>query len=99
MLADCGHRSNPPGLRTGSGHRSSRTINMAQAPGRAASAVRLFDAHCHLQDSRIAAAAPSLIRAATASGVVRFAVNGTSEVRSALSLPPPENATQATSPP
>ncbi|XP_044967415.1 uncharacterized metal-dependent hydrolase BUsg_343 isoform X1 [Hordeum vulgare subsp. vulgare] len=58
---------------------------MAQAPGRAASAsasasaVRLFDAHCHLQDPRIAAAAPSLIRAATASGVARFAVNGTSE--------------------
>ncbi|KAM3388673.1 hypothetical protein ACQJBY_011050 [Aegilops geniculata] len=52
---------------------------MAQAPGRAASAVRLFDAHCHLQDPRIAAAAPALIRAATASGVGRFAVNGTSE--------------------
>ncbi|XP_037478788.1 uncharacterized metal-dependent hydrolase BUsg_343 [Triticum urartu] len=52
---------------------------MAQSPGRAASAVRLFDAHCHLQDPRIAAAAPSLIRAATASGVGRFAVNGTSE--------------------
>jgi len=52
---------------------------MAQAPGRAASAVRIFDAHCHLQDPRIAAAAPSLIRAATASGVSRFAVNGTSE--------------------
>ncbi|KAE8816838.1 putative deoxyribonuclease [Hordeum vulgare] len=65
----------------------SPTITMAQAPGRAASAsasasaVRLFDAHCHLQDPRIAAAAPSLIRAATASGVARFAVNGTSEVR------------------
>jgi TatD DNase family protein len=53
---------------------------MSQAPGRAASAVRLFDAHCHLQDPRIAGAAPSLIRAATASGVSRFAVNGTSEV-------------------
>lgn len=52
---------------------------MAQAPGRAASAVRLFDAHCHLQDPRIAAAAPTIIRAATASGVARFAVNGTSE--------------------
>ncbi|XP_037486625.1 uncharacterized metal-dependent hydrolase BUsg_343-like [Triticum dicoccoides] len=52
---------------------------MAQAPGRAASSMRLFDAHCHLQDPRIAAAAPALIRAATASGVGRFAVNGTSE--------------------
>ncbi|KAF7010335.1 hypothetical protein CFC21_024756 [Triticum aestivum] len=41
--------------------------------------MRLFDAHCHLQDPRIAAAAPALIRAATASGVGRFAVNGTSE--------------------
>lgn len=52
---------------------------MAQAPARAASAVRLFDAHCHLQDPRIAAVAPALIRAAGASGVARFAVNGTSE--------------------
>ncbi|XBI93772.1 hypothetical protein VPH35_030541 [Triticum aestivum] len=57
----------------------SPTITMAQAPGRAASSMRLFDAHCHLQDPRIAAAAPALIRAATASGVGRFAVNGTSE--------------------
>ncbi|CAN6240583.1 unnamed protein product [Urochloa humidicola] len=52
---------------------------MAQAPGRAAATVRLFDAHCHLQDPRVAAVAPALIRAATASGVARFAVNGTSE--------------------
>ncbi|KAK3141732.1 hypothetical protein QOZ80_4BG0337640 [Eleusine coracana subsp. coracana] len=52
---------------------------MAQAPARAASAVRLFDAHCHLQDPRVVAVAPALIRAAAASGVARFAVNGTSE--------------------
>ncbi|KAM0925652.1 hypothetical protein ACQ4PT_004046 [Festuca glaucescens] len=52
---------------------------MAKAPGRAASAVRPFDAHCHLQDPRIAAVAPTLIRAAAVSGVARFAVNGTSE--------------------
>ncbi|CAL5015316.1 unnamed protein product [Urochloa decumbens] len=52
---------------------------MAQAPARAASAVRLFDAHCHLQDPRVVAVAPALIRVATASGVARFAVNGTSE--------------------
>ncbi|PUZ48564.1 hypothetical protein GQ55_7G254800 [Panicum hallii var. hallii] len=52
---------------------------MAQAPARAASAVRLFDAHCHLQDPRVAPVAPALIRAAAASGVARFAVNGTSE--------------------
>ncbi|RLM75626.1 tat-linked quality control protein TatD [Panicum miliaceum] len=52
---------------------------MAQTPARAASAVRLFDAHCHLQDPRVAAVAPALIRAAAASGVARFAVNGTSE--------------------
>jgi TatD DNase family protein len=58
---------------------------MAQAPARAASAVRLFDVHCHLQDPRIVSTAPALIRAAAASGVARFAVNGTSEVR--LRLP------------
>ncbi|KAF0891450.1 hypothetical protein E2562_009871 [Oryza meyeriana var. granulata] len=52
---------------------------MAQAPARAATAVRLFDAHCHLQDPRVLAVAPSLVRAATAAGVARFAVNGTSE--------------------
>ncbi|EEC77841.1 hypothetical protein OsI_17072 [Oryza sativa Indica Group] len=52
---------------------------MAQAPARAASVVRLFDAHCHLQDPRLLSVAPSLIRAATAAGVARFAVNGTSE--------------------
>ncbi|KAF2935479.1 uncharacterized protein [Oryza sativa Japonica Group] len=52
---------------------------MAQAPARAASVVRLFDAHCHLQDPRVLSVAPSLIRAATAAGVARFAVNGTSE--------------------
>ena len=57
---------------------------MAKAPARAASAVRLFDAHCHLQDPRVAAVAPALIRAAAASGVARFAVNGTSEVRPPL---------------
>jgi len=51
----------------------------AQAPARASSAVRLFDAHCHLQDPRVAAVAPALMRAAAASGVARFAVNGTSE--------------------
>lgn len=64
---------------------------MAQAPARAASALRLFDAHCHLQDPRIAAVAPALIRAAGASGVARFAVNGTSEVRPPLHLPHPSS--------
>ncbi|KAJ6806050.1 uncharacterized protein M6B38_177275 [Iris pallida] len=42
-------------------------------------AVRLFDAHCHLQDRRIAAVCPQLIRASIDSGVLRFAVNGVSE--------------------
>jgi Tat protein secretion system quality control protein TatD with DNase activity len=42
--------------------------------------MRLFDAHCHLQDARIAAVAPRLIRTAIDSGVVRFSVNGVSEV-------------------
>ncbi|XP_078163028.1 uncharacterized protein LOC144558154 [Carex rostrata] len=41
--------------------------------------MRLFDAHCHLQDARIAAVAPRLIRTAIHSGVVRFSVNGVSE--------------------
>uniref|UniRef100_A0A0A9CG57 Deoxyribonuclease ycfH n=1 Tax=Arundo donax TaxID=35708 RepID=A0A0A9CG57_ARUDO len=50
---------------------------MAQGPVRAA--VLLFDAHCHLQDPRVASDAPALIRAAAASGVARFAVNGTFE--------------------
>ncbi|XP_072987240.1 uncharacterized protein [Typha latifolia] len=44
-----------------------------------ARAVKLFDAHCHLQDARISAVAPQLIRAALDSGVTRFAVNGVSE--------------------
>ncbi|KAF3793235.1 putative metal-dependent hydrolase [Nymphaea thermarum] len=42
-------------------------------------AVRLFDAHCHLQDPRIIQLAPQLIDCAVRSGVVRFAVNGISE--------------------
>ncbi|KAJ0969960.1 hypothetical protein J5N97_022837 [Dioscorea zingiberensis] len=42
-------------------------------------AAKLFDAHCHLQDQRIHAVAPQLIRAAFDSGVLRFAVNGVSE--------------------
>ncbi|XP_011650815.2 uncharacterized protein LOC101220251 isoform X1 [Cucumis sativus] len=43
------------------------------------STLRLFDAHCHLQDPRIFDKAPQLISAAVDSGVVRFAVNGISE--------------------
>ncbi|VVA22381.1 PREDICTED: TatD [Prunus dulcis] len=41
--------------------------------------MKLFDAHCHLQDPRIFDKAPHLITAAVDSGVVRFAVNGVSE--------------------
>ncbi|BFG20031.1 hypothetical protein CerSpe_063060 [Prunus speciosa] len=41
--------------------------------------MKLFDAHCHLQDPRIFDKAPQLIPAAVDSGVVRFAVNGVSE--------------------
>ncbi|XP_038880364.1 uncharacterized metal-dependent hydrolase YabD isoform X2 [Benincasa hispida] len=41
--------------------------------------LRLFDAHCHLQDPRIFDKAPQLISAAVDSGVVRFSVNGISE--------------------
>ncbi|KAI0501061.1 hypothetical protein KFK09_019279 [Dendrobium nobile] len=45
----------------------------------AAVAVRLFDAHCHLQDQRIFAVTPQIIRTAIDSGVLLFAVNGVSE--------------------
>ena len=41
--------------------------------------MKLFDAHCHLQDPRIFDKAPQLIAATLDSGVVRFAVNGVSE--------------------
>ena len=42
--------------------------------------MKLFDAHCHLQDPRIISKAPQLIATALDTGVVRFAVNGVSEV-------------------
>ncbi|CAH8380991.1 unnamed protein product [Eruca vesicaria subsp. sativa] len=41
--------------------------------------MKLFDAHCHLQDPRIISKAPQLISSAVASGVSSFAVNGVSE--------------------
>ncbi|KAF5450564.1 hypothetical protein F2P56_030899 [Juglans regia] len=41
--------------------------------------MKLFDAHCHLQDPRILSRAPHLIATAFDAGVVRFAVNGVSE--------------------
>ncbi|KAK4272283.1 hypothetical protein QN277_020864 [Acacia crassicarpa] len=41
--------------------------------------IKLFDAHCHLQDSRILSKTPQLIKAAQDNGVVCFAVNGVSE--------------------
>ncbi|XP_062147449.1 uncharacterized protein LOC133856076 [Alnus glutinosa] len=41
--------------------------------------MKLFDAHCHLQDPRILSKAPQLIAKAIDTGVVRFAVNGVSE--------------------
>ncbi|KAK9283519.1 hypothetical protein L1049_011765 [Liquidambar formosana] len=41
--------------------------------------MKLFDAHCHLQDPRILNMAPQLIETALDSGVVRFAVNGVCE--------------------
>ncbi|KAL9681529.1 hypothetical protein QQ045_013314 [Rhodiola kirilowii] len=41
--------------------------------------MKLFDAHCHLQDPRIFIKAPKLLETAIDSGVVRFAVNGVSE--------------------
>lgn len=41
--------------------------------------MKLFDAHCHLQDPRIFSKAPQLIATALDTGIVRFAVNGVSE--------------------
>ncbi|KAK7271106.1 hypothetical protein RJT34_26734 [Clitoria ternatea] len=41
--------------------------------------MRLFDAHCHLQDPRILSKAPQLIKTAQDKGVARFVVNGVSE--------------------
>ncbi|XP_022742695.1 uncharacterized protein LOC111293908 isoform X1 [Durio zibethinus] len=41
--------------------------------------MKLFDAHCHLQDPRILNKAPKLISTALDSGVLNFAVNGVSE--------------------
>ncbi|XVE90360.1 hypothetical protein DITRI_Ditri20bG0071300 [Diplodiscus trichospermus] len=41
--------------------------------------MKLFDAHCHLQDPRILNKAPKLISTALDSGVLYFAVNGVSE--------------------
>jgi Tat protein secretion system quality control protein TatD with DNase activity len=42
--------------------------------------MKLFDAHCHLQDPRIITKAPQIISSAVASGVSAFAVNGVSEI-------------------
>lgn len=42
--------------------------------------MKLFDAHCHLQDKRVIDKASQLISAALAVGVTNFAINGTSEV-------------------
>ncbi|KAK4399062.1 putative metal-dependent hydrolase YabD [Sesamum angolense] len=41
--------------------------------------IRLFDSHCHFQDSKILNLAPKLIKEAIDSGVIHFAVNGVSE--------------------
>ncbi|XP_021726358.1 uncharacterized protein LOC110693541 isoform X2 [Chenopodium quinoa] len=41
--------------------------------------MKLFDAHCHLQDPRILSLAPRLIRSSVDTGIAHFAVNGVSE--------------------
>ncbi|WJX29525.1 hypothetical protein P8452_18160 [Trifolium repens] len=41
--------------------------------------MKLFDAHCHLQDSRILSKTPQLIKSAQDNGVLHFAVNGVCE--------------------
>lgn len=38
--------------------------------------MKLFDAHCHLQDPRILPRVPQIIELASKHGVVQFAVNG-----------------------
>lgn len=48
--------------------------------------MKLFDAHCHLQDKRVIDKASQLISAALAVGVTNFTVNGTSEVFSQIFL-------------
>ncbi|KAI5082016.1 hypothetical protein GOP47_0001759 [Adiantum capillus-veneris] len=52
---------------------------LQQARMHARAGLPIFDAHCHLQDPRIVNALPSLLEAATRTGVKWFAVNGTSE--------------------
>lgn len=41
--------------------------------------MKLFDAHCHLQDPRIFSLAPQLIRSSLDTGIAHFAVNGITE--------------------
>lgn len=41
--------------------------------------IKLFDAHCHLQDPRIYEKTPKLIKKALDTGILHFAVNGVSE--------------------
>ncbi|RYR32512.1 hypothetical protein Ahy_A10g047061 isoform C [Arachis hypogaea] len=41
--------------------------------------MKLFDAHCHLQDPRILSNVPQIIATAQSVGVAAFAVNGVSE--------------------
>ncbi|GMH30330.1 hypothetical protein Nepgr_032173 [Nepenthes gracilis] len=41
--------------------------------------MKLFDAHCHLQDPRIFNMAPQLIQTSLGLGITHFAVNGVSE--------------------
>lgn len=48
--------------------------------------MRIFDAHCHLQDNRIYSDVHKLIRKATEVGVQRFTVNGIFEVPKFLSF-------------
>lgn len=49
-----------------------------------AATMKLFDAHCHLQDPRIFHKVSKLIETSIDAGIVRFAVNGVSEVSRCL---------------
>lgn len=53
--------------------------NKQNFEARMAGKMKLFDAHCHLQDPRILNKVPKIIDTASNSGIVRFAVNGVSE--------------------
>lgn len=55
------------------------TRNRSSIVDRSEAMIKLFDAHCHLQDPRIINKAPTLIKTALENNILHFAVNGVSE--------------------